>query len=199
MPRPSNRFLYALAASALLFLLAAKTYHEVQTPTIEINNMISPGERFAVLDRSGQPLGISYQTRFNMMDVQPLHQIPDTLREAFITAEDRRFFDHQGVDWRARLAALWQDLHFGKARRGASTISEQVVRIVNPRPRTLWSRWLEGFEAMALERRYSKGEILEFYLNQVPYAANRRGVAQAARYYFNRDLATLTEADEHAI
>jgi penicillin-binding protein 1C len=190
---------WALAVGTLLTLVAVKTYQEIKSPSFVIRNMVTPGERFAVLDRQGQPLGISFQTRFNMMDVQPLHQIPDILRHAFVTAEDRRFFEHNGIDWTARLAALWQDVRSGRAARGASTISEQVVRIVNPRPRTLWSRWIESFEAVQLERNYSKGEILEFYLNQVPYAANRRGVAQAARYYFNRDLHTLTEKEMLAL
>lgn len=189
----------ALAGGGLLLLVAVKTYQDVKTPSLAIRNMVTPGERFAVLDRQGEPLGISFQTRFNMMDVQPLHQMPDILRRAFVTSEDRRFFEHNGIDWRARLAAAWQDMRSSRAKRGASTISEQVVRIVNPRPRTLWSRWVEGFEAMLLERKYSKGEILEFYLNQVPYAANRRGVAQAARYYFNRDLHTLTEKEMLAL
>ena len=189
----------ALAGGGLLLLVAVKTYQDVKTPSLAIRNMVTPGERFAVLDRQGEPLGISFQTRFNMMDVQPLHQMPDILRRAFVTSEDRRFFEHNGIDWRARLAAAWQDMRSSRAKRGASTISEQVVRIVNPRPRTLWSRWVEGFEAMLLERKYSKGEILEFYLNQVPYAANRRGVAQAARYYFNRDLHTLAEKEMLAL
>ena len=79
--------------------------------------------------------------------------------------------------------------------RGASTITEQVVRILHPRPRTLWSRWLEGIEAGQLEKRFSKTEILEFYLNQVPYARQRRGVLQAARLYFDRDLDTLNIAE----
>ena len=189
----------ALVLILVLALVAAKTFHDVRAPSLAIRSMTTAGERFAVLDRQGEPLGISFQTRFNMMDVQPLYQIPDVLRHAFITAEDRRFFQHRGVDWSARVAALWQDLRSMRPVRGASTISEQVVRIVNPRPRTLWSRWLEGFEAMMLERHYSKGEILEFYLNQVPYAANRRGVAQAARYYFNRDLHTLTQKEMLAL
>ncbi len=187
------------AFAVLACVVTVKTVQDVKTPSLAIRHMVTPGERFAVLDRQGQPLGISFQTRFNMMDVQPFHQIPDVLRQAFLTAEDRRFFSHNGVDWTARLAALWQDVRGGRAARGASTITEQVVRIVHPRPRTLWSRWVEGFEASALEQRYSKGEILEFYLNQVPYAANRRGVAQAARYYFNRDLHTLTEKEMLAL
>ena len=87
----------------------------------------------------------------------------------------------------------------GRAVRGASTISEQVVRMLHPRPRTVWSRWLEGWEARELERRFTKNEILEFYLNQVPYASNRRGVQQAASYYFARDLATLSKKEMLAL
>ena len=79
--------------------------------------------------------------------------------------------------------------------RGASTISEQVVKMLHPRPRTVWSRWLEGWEARLLEQSIGKQDILQFYLNQVPYAANRRGVKQAARYYFDRDLETLSKKE----
>jgi penicillin-binding protein 1C len=125
--------------------------------------------------------------------------MPPLLWKAFVTAEDRDFFQHHGVDWQARMGALLQNIRAAKQVRGASTISEQVVRIIHPRPRTLWSRWLEGIEAQLLEQHHSKGEILAFYLNQVPYAANRRGVAQAARYYFNRDLGTLTHKEMLAL
>jgi penicillin-binding protein 1C len=63
--------------------------------------------------------------------------------------------------------------------------------MIHPRKRTVWSRWIEGFEARALERKFSKDEILEFYLNEIPYASNRRGIHQAAQYYFNRSPDTL--------
>ena len=117
-----------------------------------------------------------------------LHEIPPFLRAAFVAAEDKRFFEHGGPDWSARLSAVWTNVKSGRAVRGASTISEQVVRMLHPRPRSVWSRWLEGWEARELERRFTKNEILEFYLNQVPYASNRRGVQQAASYYFAREL-----------
>src|SRR5690606_34182216 len=132
-------------------------------------------------------------------DRSALHDVPAFLREAFITAEDRRFYSHRGVDWRARLAAVATNLRHGSAVRGASTISEQVVRMIHPRPRTLFNRWLEGWEARALERAFGKHEILEFYLNQVPYASNRRGVRQAAMHYFARDLGTLSRKEMLAL
>jgi penicillin-binding protein 1C len=126
----------------------------------------------------------------------PLHQIPTLLRQAIIEAEDRRFYQHNGVDWFARLHAAWQNLVSFRVVRGASTITEQVVRILHPRKRSLWARFVEGIEATRLEHRFSKGEILDFYLNQVPFSARRRGVAQAARYFWDRDLETLSEREQ---
>jgi penicillin-binding protein 1C len=189
----------ALGAGVAFTSLAAATVWSVETPSLDLRGATSSSGRFAVLDKQGQPIGVSYQNRFNVADIRPLHEVPETLRRAIITAEDRRFFEHSGIDWQARLGAVWQSLRAGRAVRGASTITEQVVRIVHPRPRNLWSRWLEGFEAMLLERKSSKGEVLAFYLNQVPYASNRRGVAQAARFYFNRDMQTLTKKEMLAL
>lgn len=145
-----------------------------------------------ILDRDGETLTTSYTGGFNVHDQVPLHAVPKRLRDAFILAEDKRFATHRGVDWRARFAAVVANIANLETVRGASTITEQAVRMLHPRPRTLWSRWVEGFDAMRLERRFSKAQILEFYLNQVPYASNRRGVVQAARHYFSRDLETLS-------
>jgi penicillin-binding protein 1C len=145
-----------------------------------------------LLDRHGRPMTVTYENRWNLHDRLALHQVPELLQTAFVLSEDKNFFAHQGVDWWARLSAAWQNLRARQVVRGASTISEQVVRMLHARPRTLWSRWLEGFEARRLESRNSKARILEWYLNQVPYAARRRGVLQAARTYFDRDPDTLS-------
>jgi penicillin-binding protein 1C len=152
-----------------------------------------------VLARDGTRLSVSLQNAWNTTDVVPLHEMPAFLKLAFVLSEDKRFYEHNGIDWSARLAALWQNVTNGEAVRGASTITEQVVRMLHPRPRTLWSRWLEGFEAQRLESRFSKDELLAFYLNQVPYTDRRRGVLQAARYYYDRDLQTLNKTEALAL
>ena len=153
----------------------------------------------AVVARDGTRLSVSLENAWNTSDTVPLASIPDFLTAAFIESEDQHFYQHHGVDWSARWAAVWQNLRHGAAVRGASTITEQVVRMLHPRPRTLWSRWLEGFEAGRLESQASKQQILTFYLNQVPYGYRRRGVAQAAHFYFNRDLETLTRQEMLAL
>jgi penicillin-binding protein 1C len=148
--------------------------------------------RARVVDRRGEPLSVTYENTFNVLDTVALHEVPLLLREAVLEAEDRRYFEHWGVDWRARGAAIVQNVRAGRTVRGASTIGEQVARMLTPRPRSPWSRWLEGFEARRLERRFGKAAVFEFYLNQVPYGGRWRGVVQAAHEYFDRDLSTLT-------
>ncbi len=151
-----------------------------------------------LLDRRGNPLLISYQNRWSVQTVA-LHEIPVLLRNAFVESEDRRFLSHGGPDWLARIHAVVQNLRAMRGVRGASTITEQVVRMLHRRPRTVWSRWLEGIEAARLEKRFSKSEILEFYLNQVPYGHQRRGVVEASRFYFDRDPATLNAKESLAL
>lgn len=184
--------LAGLAAAALVLLLVLATLIAQRALPDTLRLDAEAARNVELLDREGRPLRLAYDGGWNLHERVPLSSVPTLLRDAMIEAEDRRFWTHAGLDWRARVSALWTNLRSGRAVRGASTISEQVVRILHPRPRTVWSRWVEGFEALRLEARFSKAEIYEFYLNQVPYGANRRGVVQAAAYYFDRSLDTLS-------
>jgi penicillin-binding protein 1C len=187
----------ALAAALIAFTW--KTSSDLlplpDSMTLDASNL----RKVQVLDRNTIPLTVTYQNRWNIHDHVPLHGIPPFLQQAFVVSEDRRFFQHRGVDWKARFHALFQNIQALRPVRGASTITEQVIRMWHPRARTVWSRWLEGLEAARLEQRVSKADILEFYLNQVPYADQRRGVVQAARYYFDRDLDTLSLSEMLAL
>jgi penicillin-binding protein 1C len=185
----------ALSAVAAGGLLTLKTHQSIFPVPDSLESVIASRERNIFLDRNGARLNVSYENIWNAQDRAALHDLSPLLVRAFIVAEDQRFLNHNGVDWTARFNALWNNLRAGEVVRGASTITEQVARIIHPRPRNAWSRWLEGFEAVALEERFNKVEILEFYLNQIPYGARRRGIVQAARYYFDRDLTTLNEKE----
>ncbi len=180
-------------------VLAYSTVSELKNLPSSFRALLSDSHHVQILDRNGEALNRTYQNSWNVHDVVALHQVPEFLRKAFVFSEDKRFYRHAGPDWMARSSAVVANLKAMRSVRGASTITEQTVRMINPRPRTVWSRWLEGFEAGMLEEHFSKDEILEFYLNQVPYAANRRGVVQAARYYFNRDLDTLSRKEMLAL
>lgn len=151
------------------------------------------------LAADGTPLNLSFSSRYNRANVLPATRIQKLLRDGFVASEDQRYWQHGGVDWTARFAALWGNFRAGHIERGASTIGEQVARILKPRPRTYWSHWIAGFDAGRLLQRFGHAKVLDFYLNQVPYGAQRRGVEQAARYYFGRDVAALSPAEELAL
>lgn len=191
-----------LLAALLLALLAAigiKTAIDLSPLPESLIPDQKEIRKVQVRDRHGIPLSVTYQNNWNYNDYLPLHEIPQLVQTAFVIAEDRRFYRHGGADWLGRFNAVRQNLSAWRAVRGASTITEQVVRLLHPRSRTVWSRWLEGIEAWEVERRFAKDAILECYLNQVPYSGQRRGVVQAARYYFDRDLDTLNHAEMLAL
>ena len=154
--------------------------------------VVQGGKNSRITDRNGQPLAINYESAWNYHQQLRLDQFPDFLINALILSEDKNFYHHKGIDWPAKWVAVWQNVKARRIIRGASTITEQVVHLLTQRPRSFWSKWLELIEALLIERRLSKNHLLEFYLNQVPFAANRHGFIQGAQHYFNRDLTTLT-------
>ena len=192
-----------LAASALAiggFVLTAATLDDLVPPPESLQSIAAAASVPRILDRHGAPLNVTLENDWNVHDIVPLHEIPGFLKRAFIHAEDKRFHRHGGPDWIARAAALRTNLASGRTVRGGSTITEQVVRVLHPRPRTLWARWLEGFEAARLQAAFTRRtRSSSSTLNQVPYAANRRGVRQAADYYFSRDLDTLSRKEMLAL
>jgi penicillin-binding protein 1C len=186
----------ALAAAAGLTLATWTSQRDFPD---DLSSLTGTTVKSQVLARDGTPLSYTLENAWNTTNGVPLAAVPTLLQSAFIVAEDQHFYEHHGVDWPARCAALWLDLREGAPIRGASSITEQVVRMIHPRPRNLWSRWVEGFEAARLDARLSKTQILEFYLNQVPYAERRRGVVQAAHLYFDRGLDTLSPGEQLAL
>lgn len=200
-PIPWRKVFLGCVAFIAIFsgFTAWKTRQDLLPSPESLNPGSSKISKVQILDRRGIPLTVTYQNDWNIHDQLPLHEIPALLQQAFIDSEDKRFYRHHGVDWPARLHAVLQNINALRAVRGASTITEQVVRMLHPRPRTIWSRWLEGIEAARLEKHFTKAEILEFYLNQIPYAHQRRGVAPAASLYFDRDLSTLNTKEMLAL
>ncbi len=194
-----------LAATALALagaaVLAAATWRDVAPlpeslpPHAGVHGAVAA----PILARNGTLLTVSHDQRFDRDDDLPLTSIPPLVREGLVFSEDRRFWIHGGSDWPARFAAIHQNLSAGHVVRGASTIGEQAARIITPRPRSYWSHWLAGIEAQRLLERFGRAQVLDFYLNQVPYGAQRRGVAEAAHYYFGGEVAALDPAEQLAL
>ena len=119
-------------------------------------------------------------------------ELPDHVKNAFIAAEDARFYDHPGVDVVRILGAAWSDLKAGAFVEGASTITQQLIKLTHLSSRKELSRKVdEAILAVQLERAYGKEQILEMYLNTVYFGSGYYGVETAARGYFGvsaRDL-----------
>ncbi len=126
----------------------------------------------------------------------PIQEIPDTLTRAFVAIEDKRFFEHRGVDWyRTAAATVSYVLGFSDTF-GASTITQQTVKNVTGKNEvTLRRKLQEILYALDLERSLEKSEILELYLNVISFSDGCIGVKNAAEYYFSKELADLTPAE----
>jgi penicillin-binding protein 1B len=129
-----------------------------------------------------------------------LRDVPFSLLQAVLAAEDHRFFDHPGVDLRGLMRAAWVNVRSGRVAQGGSTITQQLVknRLLDPK-RTLMRKLDEAWLATLIEWRYSKERILEAYLNEV-YLGQRgsiaiRGVSSASRAYFRKEVHQVTVAE----
>lgn len=129
-----------------------------------------------------------------------IDQIPQDLQDAFIAIEDKRFNKHNGVDPYRVLGALKADLKTGELSQGGSTITQQLIKNIYLNPEKRWKRKVvEMYYALQLERRFTKDQILEAYLNTIGLGHNVAGVKEAALYYFGKELNQLTLAESATI
>lgn len=153
-----------------------------------------------LLDRNGEPLAdIRFDLTRRRFDWVPLAQFSPALREALIAAEDHRFYEHEGVDWRAFVGSLWHNLlHDNK--RGGSTLTMQLAGLLDPAiaippapgaRRSVSQKWDQGLAAQELEARWSKAQILEAYLNLAPFRGDLQGVHAASAVLFGKSPAAL--------
>lgn len=147
------------------------------------------------LDRHGTSLrlllvdGRRYAKPCGLDDISP-HLIDATL-----SAEDRRFYHHSGIDWLSSARAVGNTVRRGEARSGASTVTQQLVKLTQPGPRTIGRKLAEMWQARRVEREWSKQRILEEYLNRLDYGNLQHGIAAASRFYFDKPPAVLSAAE----
>lgn len=130
-----------------------------------------------------------------------LEQIPPLVQHAFIMSEDKHFYSHHGVDAGAVIRAACQNIRNARTVSGASTITMQLARLIRPVPgrRTLLTKAREALDALRLEMRLSKAQILELYLNSVPFGANAEGVCSASRAFFGVEPGRLSDAQVYCL
>lgn len=129
----------------------------------------------------------------------PIEEIPDHVKDAFISVEDKSFYQHGGLDWQGIARATLKNIgsiFTGDRMQGASTITQQVAKnMLLTSDRNIMRKLKEAFLAQRIERALGKERILELYLNQIPLGRQSFGVAAAALNYFDKPLSELTIAE----
>ncbi len=145
------------------------------------------------LDRDGEIL-MKRGARYGSL--VPLDELPKHLIDAFLAIEDRRFFQHYGIDLRGLTRALWVNYQEGRLAQGGSTLTQQLAKNLFLTPeRTLERKVQEMLLAMWLEANLSKNEILTLYLNRIYLGAGTYGVEAASQYYFGKSARYVTIAE----
>ena len=153
-----------------------------------------PVQSIALLDRNGIPLR---ETRVSEQFSRELalEEVPRHVIDAVLAAEDKRFYRHHGIDWLANVRAVATGLSQGRIVSGASTITQQLIKISERRPRTLRAKFVESITAFRLEQLWSKDKILAAYLNRLDFGNLNIGLTAAADYYFDKPVSDLSDAE----
>ena len=180
--------IYWVIAGALAGLVLLLALDEVFPPPLEQ----AAARSQLVRDRDGELLRAFPVEGGRWRMAADLDHIDPDFIAALLAYEDARFYQHAGVDAAAVVRAAWEGLRAGRIVSGASTLTMQVARLLEPRPRTFGAKFLQMTRAVQLEMRFSKREILELYLTLAPYGGNLEGVRAASWAYFGREPDALT-------
>ncbi|PID51864.1 MAG: penicillin-binding protein [Candidatus Moraniibacteriota bacterium] len=179
-----------------LFVIFLYVYYTSVNPTAMMHRSIS--ETSIIYDKTGK------HELYRMYDeenrkVVSHEEIPDHIRRATIAAEDDNFYNHKGIDIFGILRALQKNVSSGGLAQGGSTITQQLVRnTFLSREKTIKRKFTEIVLAIKIERHYTKDQILDFYLNEVPYGSNAYGVQSASEVFFDKNVSDLS-LDEAAL
>ncbi len=148
-----------------------------------------------IYDRTGQTLLYEIYGE-EKRKVVSLKEMPEYLKEAVIVTEDRDFYHHIGIDLKGIFRSVLFNLKIMKATYGGSTIPQQLIRSsFLTRQKTIGRKIREIVLAMELDRRYSKDQILEWYLNQIPFGSNAYGVEAASQTFFKKPVSEISLAE----
>ncbi|RKN79252.1 PBP1A family penicillin-binding protein [Paenibacillus ginsengarvi] len=179
----------AVAAALLAFAALALWVRSLDIGKLA-NPLLGPTQ---LMDRNGNV--VSELSSSKIVPV-PLERIPLQMRQAVVVVEDRRFYDHSGVDTIGILRALYRNVTDGGVSQGGSTITQQLAKnVFLSNEQTLSRKLNEAAYAFKIEQTYDKNRILETYLNQIYFGEGQWGIQQAAKTYFGKDVEQLTLAE----
>ncbi len=188
------RLLLAVAAATSVLLGSGLAWFlSLDIPEIRSINDYHPLVATELVDRRGRPIdaiGIEYRLPVTYQ------QLPALLPQAFVAAEDSRYWEHSGVDGWSILRAAVNNLRSGRRSQGGSTITQQVTRaLMLSREKTYFRKFTEAILSYRLNKMLTKEEILQIYLNEIYLGQGAYGVEAASRTYFGKNASRLTLAE----
>jgi len=197
----ASRVLRAAVIVALLLIVAVgvtgcAVYASIssQLPDPDLTKAKGSDQSTIIYDRNGKVITKVWAEENRQ--VVTLSEIPEKMQQALIATEDKRFYQHEGVDPLGIARALVTDIMKGEKAQGGSTITQQYVKqAFVTSEKTLKRKLQEAILAQRVERRYSKDQILEHYLNTVYFGHGAYGVEAASRIYFGKGVGKLTYAE----
>ena len=177
---------------ATLLIIVASFVSGLPTPQEISNREVSQSTK--IFDRTGQTLLYEIHGE-EKRTVIPFNEIPSSVKNATIAIEDQNFYSHAAFDWKGILRALINDTLNLSKDQGGSTITQQLAKnVFLSNEKTITRKIKELLLAVRLEEQYSTDQVLEFYLNQIPYGGNSYGIEAATKTYFNKSAKDLTLA-----
>ncbi|MDQ2932382.1 MAG: transglycosylase domain-containing protein, partial [Gemmatimonadota bacterium] len=177
-----KRLALAVLIGACVSALAAASYVAWPLPRALIAPIAQPA--LTITDRDGVVLRTTRAADGSRARWLPIASIDAKLIAAFVAVEDRRFFSHGAIDWRAVGRAAWNDVRARRVVSGASTIAMQTARLLHPTPRTIAGKVVQTLWALRLGAHLSRQEMLEQYLNRIQLGQAAVGVESGASLYF---------------
>lgn len=166
----------------------------VNVPDLSVEKITNVKQTLKIFDKDNKEV-VSLSAGENRKKVE-LSKISPNVINALIATEDVRFFEHNGIDIKRIFGALWSDIKAKKAKEGASTITQQLIKNSHlTSEKTLSRKINEAILALQIESRYSKEEILEMYLNFVYFGRGAYGIETAANEYFGKTAIELSLAE----
>ena len=194
MTAVNKKFLYWISGLLLTILLLITTLFILDRCCPPVLEPLQNTSR-VVTDRNGQWLSAFPNSDGRWRFTARIEDVDQEFIDTLVFFEDQRFYSHHGVDLLAMLRAAYQWLANRRIISGASTITMQLARLLEPHPRTLASKLIESLRALQLEYHFTKTEILQMYLTMAPYGGNLEGIEAASLAWFNKHPRTLSNAE----
>lgn len=174
-----------------VFILAGLSYFAYLASTANVESLKQGlAQATVIYDKDGD---VASKISANRMEGVAIGKVPDDMKNAIVAIEDHRFYKHRGFDFLGISRAFFQNLMSGRIRAGGSTLTQQLTKNALLSPERTYKRKLEEvFLAVEIEKKFTKDEILEMYLNQVYFGSSAWGVQNASRKYFGKDVEDIT-------